>query len=119
MAKDIASFNLEETEGKVKAFNGKNATDGSLRDLLGRAVTLEDVLIHSDSRVDEETGEMIESDITVLYTSEGVFGGNSAVLRKTAEDIMPLLESIGKMDVEVFTSKSSNGREFLNFKLVS
>lgn len=118
MSKELASFDLTTNEGMIKAFNGKNATDGALKELLGKRVTLEDVLIHTDSRADEETGELIESTVTVLFTNEGVFGGNSSVLNKTAEGIIGILQQVGAMDIEVFESTSNNGRKFLNLKLV-
>ena len=114
----IASFDTNTTEGKVKLFNGKNATDGALKDILDQEVLLQDVLIHSDSRTDPETGEVISSEITVLYTDKGVFGGNSGVLMNTAKDVIPLLEALGEpIGIQVFESKSKNGRGFYNFRL--
>jgi len=112
--KTIATFDVTSQEGMIKAFNGKNATNGSLGDLRDTTFTIEDIMLHDD--VDGKTGEI--KPITVIYTDKGVYGGNSSVARKSANDIIDLIKMGVEPNATIISGKSKGGQEFFNIQLV-
>lgn len=113
-----ASFDFNTIEGKIKAFNAKSATSGSLKDYCGELLSINGLMTYVDE------SEVEPKNISTLFLSTGeIIGGQSA---QTFDQINELIDLVDGMDIEknpitvtIIKGKSKNERDFLQLKLVS
>ena len=112
------TFDLTTPEGKMKAFNAKSATTGSLKEFTGELIEVTGLMTY------EETVEDGFKTISTLFLKNGeIIGGQSA---QAYTQISELIDVVEGMDIEnhpitvtIIKSKSNAGRDFLQVKLVS
>lgn len=122
-----ATYELTTNEGMVKAFNAQSSTTGSVKDLAKLdSFEINDILVYSDEKVDESTGELVKSNITVFYGTDGIlYGGNSASVFSESSKLIDMLNTmkhdINKKPIKlgINASESKNGRTFMQLKIVS
>lgn len=117
----VASFDMSNAQGKLKAINAKNGAGISLKDVPnGEKFTVVDVMQYRETI--DTYGQQQEGVVTALFTPEGeVYSSISATVQKVGTDLIELLrdDTIEKVAVKVVKQKSKAGQEFINLSVTA
>ena len=119
MAENLrATFNLEEKEGMIKAFNAENGASFPLKNVPADKVIEVVDIVQYEGEIDSYGKDQMVT-ITVLFGSDGInYSSVSDTIAQACNSLFKLLEQMESVEVKIVKQKSKNDQEFLTMMLV-
>ena len=117
-----SSMDINSKENKAKLFNATENADILAADVVGEKLTLVDVYLEKNPRVNEETGELGHKYRTILFSKEGkTYASGSYGLYNSVVKILSIygidfLHDEG-LKVEIVKAKTKDGKQKLALKI--